>query len=977
MPRLHPSPLRPSIQSAVSTTPVWLVLWLRLRGNFFMDRVHMQHFLIRMVSLLLTVLVSLPTVSALAQSEEETNALKGHLSAIVMGSITPDGNRAITASTDQTARVWDLATRSMIREYTGHTGPLYCMALSGNGRVLATGAQDNSLRIWDVPQSTPLLSLAAHNATASGIAMTSDGRLLVTVGSDNKVRVWDTAALDAAAASGTAMDPNTLSKVLNGHEAAITAVAVRPDGSMIATADVSGKILFWSPFLDQPRGSVEGPGVISLAFNGNTSQLFSCGIDGVVRQWEIPPTAIRQLDPLPQPILRLAVSKSQALALVTTADQSSRLLQLDNGQVVREFPAAGSPVVVTAISPSNSVIAVGDSEGNVRVLNASSGEIQYVFKVPGGTVAGLVFHSDNQRVFTSGADGVIRLWKPMAPADPNAAAAMPTGSSDGFQWAVNPAGSAPLASNSDASSVFTGGVDGKVRQVSSADGAVQKTFEGHTAAITDLAVSPNNQRLASVSRDTTLRVWNVGDGNTAFEVKHPGPITTVSWSPDGLTLATAAEDGCVRLFAADSGQLLEKFSSKVAGWSAAAWLNTAGMLLTASNDKSLRVLKRSATRSFAPHTSEVAGMAMVGAQVLTGWKDGKVILSDVNSGKATREFAGCSGAIRAIAVRGDGLRLAAGGADGKVYLWNASNGELLQTLESAAPVVALAWSFDNQKLAVATEDRQLRLYGPAVASAQNTTAGSELQIHQQTAADSAIAAMVFSADNRSLRAVHGSGQMAIWSYAAPTSLRQFNQGGAVYGIAISRDGSTIISCGADQSVRVWDNNTGSQRFQMSGHQGAVHSVALSPDESFAVSSGADKTIRLWDIVGGRQLKQLATLDGTMYSVAIHPNGQTIATAGADRKIYLMDMITGAIQKTLEGHTDYIHCVAFNPAGTRLISYGYAGQVRVWDAASGNLIWENRVGRIGNFVSYDTKGISVLLSSGDGVARLISLPENAR
>jgi WD40 repeat protein len=164
---------------------------------------------------------------------------------------------------------------------------------------------------------------------------------------------------------------------------------------------------------------------------------------------------------------------------------------------------------------------------------------------------------------------------------------------------------------------------------------------------------------------------------------------------------------------------------------------------------------------------------------------------------------------------------------------------------------------------------------------------------------------------------------------------------------------------------------------MSGHQGAVHAVAVSPDESFAISSGADKTIRLWDIVGGRQLKQLATLDGTMYSVAIHPNGQTIAAAGADRKVYLMDMITGSVQRTLEGHTDYIHSVAFNPTGTRILSYGYAGQVRIWDTASGNLIWESRVGRIGNFASYNATGTSVLLSSGDGLARLLTIPDNAR
>lgn len=964
MPYLKPTLLHRRSFSAKIILPARLAGWLWRRG--------IGQLLLQLILLQLILLQH----RAAAQDPADANALHGHLGAVVMGMITPDSSRAVTAGTDQTARVWDLTARTLIREYTGHTGPLYCLALSGNGRTLVTGSQDNTLRVWDVPQPVPLFALAAHGGAISGLAMTPDGKLFVTTGADNKLRVWDVAALEKAVSIGAPIDPNTIAKVLSGHEAPITAVTLRPDGSLIATGDVNGKIFFWSPLLEQPRGSVEGPGVVSLAFNGNTSQLFSCSVDGVIRQWEIPPTATRTLDPLPQPITKLAVSKNQSLALVTTADQVSRLLQLDNGQTQREFPSSAGPVVATAISPSNTVIAIGSNEGTVRVLNASNGEPLYTFKVPNGAVTGLHFHSDNQRLFTTGADGFLRLWKPVALADANAAANMPTGSSEGFQWPVTPAGSTPLAGNSDASILFAGGADGKVRQVNSADGTVQRTLEGHVANVTDLAVAPNNQRLASVARDATLRLWNLTDGASLFEAKHPAPISAVSWSPDSLTVATAAEDGAVRLYAADSGKLLEKFSGNAAGWSSVAWLNTAGLFVTASSDRALRISKRSAARLFSTQSSEIVSMSLFGAQVLTGSKDGKLIQSDVNSGQSTREFLGCGSLVRAVAVSADNQRVAAAGSDGKLCIWNAANGELLQTLEVASPVLGLTWSADNQKLAVSTEDRQLRVYGPPIEPTPNPPA-SDLKLHQQTTAESAITGLLFAPDHRSLRTTSASGQLAVWAYASPTFLKQFNQGGAVYGVAISRDGSTIVSCGTDQNVRVWDNVTGNQRFQMIGHQGAVHSVALSPDESFAISSGADKTIRLWDVVGGRQLKQLATLDGTIYSVAIHPNGQTIAAAGADRKVYLMDMITGSVQRTLEGHTDYIHSVAFNPTGTRLLSYGYAGQVRIWDTGSGNLIWESRVGRIGNYASYNSTGSSVLLSSGDGLARLLTIPDNAR
>jgi WD40 repeat protein len=351
-------------------------------------------------------------------------------------------------------------------------------------------------------------------------------------------------------------------------------------------------------------------------------------------------------------------------------------------------------------------------------------------------------------------------------------------------------------------------------------------------------------------------------------------------------------------------------------------------------------------------------------------------MSEATTGQAVREFAGAAGAPQAIASRVDNQRVAVGTADGKLFVWNAANAELLQTLAVDGPVRAIAWTPDNLKLAASTETNKLFIFGPPLPP-QPSQPGSELVMHQQTVTESPATRIAFDRENRTVWASHASGHLGQWSYAAPTQIRQFNHGGPVYGVTTSRDGKTIVSCSADQTVRVWDTATGQQRFQMNGHVGAVHAVALSPDESFAVSSGADRTLRLWDIVGGRQLKQLATLDETMYSVVVHPNGQLVAAAGADRKVYLFDLISGAIARTLTGHTDFIHCVAFNSAGTRLLSYGYAGQLRIWEPSAGQLLLEQQIGRIGNYANYNADGSRVLLSNGDGTARLFEIPLAAK
>ena len=111
-------------------------------------------------------LLALVANSLLAQSPPEV-VLSGHEGAVVMGVFTPDGQRVVTASADQTARLWDAAQGTELRKYSQHTGPLSSIAVSADGRTLVTGSQDNTLRVWSLPLSQPIrrpMPLAASQA---------------------------------------------------------------------------------------------------------------------------------------------------------------------------------------------------------------------------------------------------------------------------------------------------------------------------------------------------------------------------------------------------------------------------------------------------------------------------------------------------------------------------------------------------------------------------------------------------------------------------------------------------------------------------------------------------------------------------------------------------------------------------------------------------------------------------------------------
>jgi WD40 repeat protein len=114
----------------------------------------------------------------------------------------------------------------------------------------------------------------------------------------------------------------------------------------------------------------------------------------------------------------------------------------------------------------------------------------------------------------------------------------------------------------------------------------------------------------------------------------------------------------------------------------------------------------------------------------------------------------------------------------------------------------------------------------------------------------------------------------------------------VYGVAFSRDGTTLASAGADATVRLWSVASHRQLgAPLSGHTDAVLGVAFSPDGKTLASAGFDGTVRLWSVAGRRQLG--APLRGhpdVIDGVAFSPNGTTLASAGGDQTVRLWDSI---------------------------------------------------------------------------------------
>jgi WD40 repeat protein len=123
-------------------------------------------------------------------------------------------------------------------------------------------------------------------------------------------------------------------------------------------------------------------------------------------------------------------------------------------------------------------------------------------------------------------------------------------------------------------------------------------------------------------------------------------------------------------------------------------------------------------------------------------------------------------------------------------------------------------------------------------------------------------------------------------------------------VTFSPDGRHLASGSQDQTVRLWDVNTGQCLKTLAGHTNWVSSVAFSPDGRLLASGSNDQTVRLWDISTGQSLKTLSGHTNWVWSVAFSPDGRLLASGSADATLKLWDVQTGEYLKTLQPERPY-------------------------------------------------------------------------
>jgi WD40 repeat protein len=520
----------------------------------------------------------------------------------------------------------------------------------------------------------------------------------------------------------------------------------------------------------------------------------------------------------------------------------------------------------------------------------------------------------------------------------------------------------------------------------------------HNYSIYSVAFSPDGMRLATVSVDHAVKLWDVVTGLEVLTINGDSPdgnrqatgdpnhklweATTaqekinlkgilvhpsVAFSPDGKILITGGSDGKARLWDAVTGQERLTLRGHSEAVYSVAFSPDGRRLATASIDRTVKLWDAATgeelfTLNAHSFVTSAVAFSPDGKRLATGSGDSAVRLWDVDTGKKLLNLKGHSDIVRSVAFSPDGKQLASGGYDNTVKLWDAATGKNLRTLSGHSDIVyCVAFSPDGKRLATASLDRSVKLWDAAIGRELLTLKG-----HSET-----VFSVAFSPDGKRLATGSSDHTAKIWDAATGNELlvlRGHSHG--IFTVTFSPDGKRLASGGYDNTVKLWDSAAGQELLILRGHSLGVFSVAFSPEGKRLATGSDDRTVKVWDAATGKELLSLKGHSDSVHSVAFSPDGRRLATASIDRTVRLWDAATGEELLILRGHSFGVLSVAFSPDGERLATGCGDGIAKLWDADTGQELFTLRGhSRIVTSVAFSPDGKRLATGSGDHTVRL--------
>jgi WD40 repeat protein/tRNA A-37 threonylcarbamoyl transferase component Bud32 len=655
------------------------------------------------------------------------------------------------------------------------------------------------------------------------------------------------------------------------HQVNITDVAFSPDGRWVLTASADCTAQVWDVGTGEPRFPMSLRHELSIyhaAFSADGRRIVTAAEDRTAKVWDADTgRLLATLRGHLGPVRDAQFSPDGNRVATGSDDKTARLWKSQTGEAIGEPWQHDGAITHVRFRPDGRQVLTASSDGSARLWSVDSGAGKLTLRLRHeGPVTDACFDAQGKQVATASADGTARLW--------DAGTGRPLGEPMRHLGPV-----VSVAFRPDCSQLATASLSSVQfwdAKTSKATGVVLR----HFSMVNRVVYNAEGSRVATASDDKSALVWDANTGRPVTPLMmHIGSVEQICFSRDGQRLATA--DSLARVYDLSPDPTATPILKHDGSVWRASFSPDGSHVLTASGDRTGRVWEARTGKELAVlrgHTQAVfdAAYSPEGRHIATAGADGTARIWAGDSYRLMAILEGNGGPVKRVAFSARGAWLATAGTDAEARIWDVNSGTLRATLSGhTGEILDVQFGPDDGLVASAGSDGTARLWKAATGK----------PVGRPLAHDNRVPRLAFSPDGRWLATACYSGAVQVWDVASCEPI--WNVGprhaGPVLDVCFSGDGGRVLTCGEDNTARIWDATHGGPLSSVMQHHGTVVTARFSADGRRVATASADDTGRVWDAATGEPLTAPLRHQGwgRVTDIAFNSAGDRVVTASLD------------------------------------------------------------------------------------------------